>query len=387
MSVLSAISVSRRPAAAFVVVGLFWGCFAAYVPVLKHQLGASDALFGMLLLGSATGLVSSMWLAPRADRLWGARSMQISIVLLAAAWLLPSQITVPILFAITMMFVGAASGLLDVIMNARVSELEAQHDRPLMNANHGMFSLAYAVAAVLTGLAREAGVPPTYVFAGFGCFSVLLVPFMAMEPAKVDAEEGFSGRYPLWPILVCGLITLSAFMSEATVEAWSALHVERTLGGGAAEGALGPAMLGFTMTLGRFSGQVVSERLSDKMVVIFASLLSATGAIIAAAAPSPFVAYIGFGTLGLGVSVIGPIGIGIVGKLVAPHLRTEAISRVAVIGFSGFFFAPMLMGLVSEAFGLRIAFACVAGLLLMAIPLVLVASRMPRAGRVERKAA
>lgn len=387
MSVLSALSVSRRPAAAFVVVGLFWGCFAAYVPVLKHQLGASDALFGMLLLGSATGLVSSMWLAPRADRLWGARSMQISIVLLAAAWLLPSQITVPILFAITMMFVGAASGLLDVIMNARVSELEARHDRPLMNANHGMFSLAYAVAAVLTGLAREAGVPPAFVFAGFGCFSVLLVPFMAMEPAKVDAEEGFSGRYPLWPILVCGLITLSAFMSEATVEAWSALHVERTLGGGAAEGALGPAMLGFTMTLGRFSGQVVSERLSDKMVVIFASLLSATGAIIAAAAPSPFVAYIGFGTLGLGVSVIGPIGIGIVGKLVAPHLRTEAISRVAVIGFSGFFFAPMLMGLVSEAFGLRIAFACVAGLLLMAIPLVLVASRMPRAGRVERKAA
>ena len=97
MSVLSALSVSRRPAAAFVVVGLFWGCFAAYVPVLKHQLGASDALFGMLLLGSATGLVSSMWLAPRADRLWGARSMQISIVLLAAAWLLPSQITVPIM--------------------------------------------------------------------------------------------------------------------------------------------------------------------------------------------------------------------------------------------------------------------------------------------------
>ena len=378
MSVFNAISLSRKPAAAFVVVGLFWGCFAAYVPVLKDQLGASDALFGLLLLGSATGLVSSMWLAPRADRLWGPRSMQVCIVLLAATWLVPAQVTVPVLFAITMMFVGAASGLLDVIMNARVSELEARHDRPLMNANHGMFSLAYAVAAVLTGLAREAGVPPTIVFAGFGCFSVLLVPFMSMAPAKVAAEEGFEGRYPLWPILVCGLITLSAFMSEATVEAWSALHVERTLGGGAAEGALGPAMLGFTMTLGRFSGQVVSERLSETRVVIFASLLSATGALIAAAAPSPLVAYVGFGTLGLGVSVIGPIGIGIVGKLVAPHLRTEAISRVAVIGFSGFFFAPMLMGLVSEAFGLRIAFACVAALLLSAIPLVLLAARMPR---------
>ena len=75
MSIFNALSVSRRPASAFVVVGMFWGCFAAYVPVIKDQLGASDALFGTLLLGSATGLVSAMWLAPRADRLLGARGM------------------------------------------------------------------------------------------------------------------------------------------------------------------------------------------------------------------------------------------------------------------------------------------------------------------------
>ncbi|MFT5626477.1 MAG: hypothetical protein ACI8Z0_002987, partial [Lentimonas sp.] len=44
MSVLNALYISRRPAAAFVIVGLFWGCFAAYVPVIKDQLGASDGL-------------------------------------------------------------------------------------------------------------------------------------------------------------------------------------------------------------------------------------------------------------------------------------------------------------------------------------------------------
>jgi len=90
---------------------------------------------------------------------------------------------------------------------------------------------------------------------------------------------------------------------------------------------------------------------------------------------------VGFGILGLGVSVIGPIGIAMVGQLVRPHLRTEAISRVAVIGFSGFFFAPMLMGLVSEAFGLRIAFACVAVLILVAVPLAFAAAKLPRIGR------
>ncbi|SEV87490.1 Major Facilitator Superfamily protein [Cognatiyoonia koreensis] len=382
MSVLSALYTSRKPAAAFVVVGLFWGCFAAFVPVLKAQLGANDAVFGTLLIGSATGLVSAMFLAPKADKILGARAMQVGIVLLSLAWLVPAQISIPLVFVFAMALVGAASGILDVVMNARVSELEAKTGRPLMNANHAMFSLAYAVAAVLTGFAREAGIPPIYVFAGFGCFSVLLVPFMQMDVTYVAAEDGYAGKYPLWPIVLCGLIVLMAFMSEATVEAWSALHVERTLGGGAAEGALGPAMLGFTMAFGRFSGQAISERFRDLTVVICASAIAATGAVIAALAPTPLVAYVGFGTLGLGVSVIGPIGLALVGKVVPPHLRTEAISRCAVIGFSGFFFAPMLMGLVSEAFGLRIAFLCVSVLLLMATPLALLAARLPQQNRV-----
>jgi fucose permease len=233
------------------------------------------------------------------------------------------------------------------------------------------------VAAVITGFAREAGMPPTPVFAGFGLIAVLLVPMLAMEVTNVDAAEGYEGKYPLWPIVICGAIVLMAFMSEATVEAWSALHVERTLGGGAAEGALGPAMLGFTMAFGRFSGQALAEKFKETQVVIIASMVSAAGALIAAAAPTPLVAYVGFGTLGLGVSVIGPMGLALVGKVVAPHLRTEAISRCAVIGFSGFFFAPMLMGLISEGFGLRIAFAWVALLLIAAAPLAMLAARLP----------
>ncbi len=379
MTVLNAIRVSRKPAAAFVVVGLFWGCFAAYVPVYKAQLGASDALFGTLLLGSATGLVSSMWLAPRADKTFGARSMQIGIVLLSLIWLVPNQITAPLLFAFAMGFVGGASGLLDVVMNARVSELEAETKRPLMNANHGMFSIAYAAAALISGFAREAQIDAFYTVALFTVISLAMVPFLAMPVAHVPAPETQSGRYPLWPIVICGLITLSAFMTEATVETWSALHIERTLLGGAAEGALGPTMLGLTMAFGRFSGQAVSERFSEYTIIYVASTLSAAGALIAAWAPEPIIAYLGFGLFGLGVSVIGPIGLALVGKLVPAHLRTEAISRVAVLGFSGFFFAPMLMGLVSEFFSLRIAFTCVAGLILCAIPLTLIARRLPAA--------
>ena len=73
MSVLSALNSTRRPAAAFVIVGLFWGSFAALVPVLKSGLGAGDGAFGAALLGSAIGLVSAIWFAPRIDRRLGPR--------------------------------------------------------------------------------------------------------------------------------------------------------------------------------------------------------------------------------------------------------------------------------------------------------------------------
>ncbi len=378
MSVVAAVRLSIRPSLAFVSLGLFWGCFAAYVPVIKAGLGVEDGTFGLLLLGSAVGLVSAMWIAPWTDRMLGARAMPLLAVAFALAWSLPALMGVPAFFFLSLIAVGLCSGLLDVTMNSRVSELEAQLGRPLMNAAHGMFSVGYTVGAVYAGVMRELGAAPSLAIAGVSLFVILaLAPRMRMEPHVVPHPEGGRGRYPLVPILLCGGVVLSAFMTEAATESWSALHIERTLGGRAAEGALGPAMLGLTMSFGRFGGQAVAEKLREVQVVVMASALAAAGALVAAWAPAPLVAYLGFGMFGLGVSVIGPMGLALVGKMVAPHFRTEAISRAAVMGFSGFFFAPVLMGLVSQGFGLRWAFTVVAVLVAMAVPLSLVLSRRP----------
>ncbi|EPX87192.1 Fucose permease [Rubellimicrobium thermophilum DSM 16684] len=381
MSVLSALRLSARPSAAFAALGGFWGCFAAYVPVIKDGLNVSDGTFGLLLLGSATGLVSAMWIAPAVDRRLGGRAMQVLACAFAAVWLLPGLMGAPLLFFAALYAVGLCSGLLDVTMNARVSELEAVHRRSLMNAAHGMFSVGYTLGAVWAGLAREAGLSPTMALACVGALVVLLlVPRMYQEPVRAEVPPAGRGAWPLVPVLLCGGVVLSAFMTEAATESWSALHIERTLGGRAAEGALGPAMLGITMALGRFGGQAVAERLREVQVIVAAAVLAGAGLLVAALAVAPWMAQAGFGLFGLGVSVIGPMGLALVGQMVAPHWRTEAISRAAVMGFSGFFFAPVLMGLISEAAGLRAAFAAMALLVAMAAPLALVLARRPMPG-------
>ena len=375
MQVFHALYLSRRPAVAFVIVGMFWGCFAAYVPEIKARLHVSDATFGLLLLCNALGLVSSMVLAPRLDRLLGARGMQVGSVALTMSFLLPGFATDALSFGLAMVIVGAASGFTDVLMNARVSELEQLHSKPLMNANHGMFSVGYAVAAILSGVAREAQIAPGPAFATLAAAVLILSFFLYMPPQYAASGAGTGGRYPIKPIILCGLIVLVAFMTEATVETWSALHIERSLQGRAAEGAMGPAMLGLTMAIGRFSGQAVSQIFSETKVIILATCVAAAGGTLAALALTPFWAAIGFGILGLGISVVGPLGLALVGKKVPDHLRTEAISRVAVLGFAGFFLAPSLMGILSDFFGLRIAFLAAAGLSLTAIPLTLLLRR------------
>ncbi|TDT74240.1 hypothetical protein BDE40_3028 [Litoreibacter halocynthiae] len=369
MSVLNALRLSHIPALAFAILGLYWGSFAAFVPLLKERVGAGDALFGLLLLGTACGLATTMWFAPVVDRWLGRWSMGVSALALAVAFLLPGVVTSPTGFFLAMFACGLASGLTDVIMNARVSDLEAQSGRSLMNANHGSFSLAYAVGAFATGLAREAAVQPGVLFAVLALGVLLLLRRLRMEPATTS-DDTTPASLPWGIVILCGAVVLIAFMSEAAVETWSALHVERTLGGGAAEGAFGPTMLGLTMAVGRFGGQAVSERLSDTSVILWATMLAVAGTALVVIAPVPLVAYLGFGTMGLGISVIGPLGLALVGRLVPPTLRTVAISRTAVLGFLGFFAAPTIMGFVSEGYGLRAAFAAVALLLLLLLPLV-----------------
>jgi MFS family permease len=366
MSILSALSISRRPALAFMIVGIFWGSFAAQVPVLKDGIAADDTLFGLILLGTSLGLVSTMWLAPMFDRAVGRNSMVVAGLIFALFTMGPALATAPLMFFLAMVAAGYASGMLDVVMNARVSELEARHSRSLMNANHAMFSVAYAISAVCTGVAREAGFVPVQIFGAIAVVIVFMAVWLRMEVEQVDEEARRTNRFP-WPtVLLCGAIVLVAFFVEATVEAWSALHIERTLGGRAAEGALGPAVLGLTMAVGRFSGQALTERFSEHSIIVIGTAMACVGALIAAAAPSPLIAYLGFGAMGLGIAAVGPVGLAIVGRMVRPEHRTAAVARAAVIGFMGFVVAPSLMGLVSGAFGLRVAFAAVAVVVLIA---------------------
>ena len=351
----------RRPLAGFASIGVMWGAFAAQVPVIKAQVGAGDAEWGMVLSLSALGLLTALALAPWLERRAGELALPLAAALMAAAFLIPAGAGGLAVAAGGLFLVAVGSGVTDVLANARLSEVEAREGRSLMNLGHAGFSFAYAAAALATGLAREAGLGPVAVFGIVGAV-VLCLAACARAPVEAAGPDAGLTRLPWRIAVLCGGLCLLAFQIEGSVEQWSALHVERTLGGGAAEGAFGPAMLGLTMGIGRLGGQAATRLAGPMLVAGAAGVLTALGAGVAAAAPGIGAAYAGFALLGLGVSVIGPLAIAEAGRRAPPGGRTGAVATVAVIGFAGFFVGPPLMGLVSEAASLRWAIAMLAGL-------------------------
>jgi MFS family permease len=364
----------RGPAAAFAAIGVYWGAFAALVPVLKPQAGLSDGAFGLAMLVSTCGAIAAMWTAPRIENWLGPRALPVLCVAMAVAFLLPGLSVNGVMLALTMMGAAMASGTLDVAMNARVSVLETARGRSLMNLAHGLYSVAYGISALVTGLLREAGWSAFAVFALMGVVVLALAAQAAAAPVPdPERDAGAPPPAPLsWYLLTpLGLIVLIGFLAEQGTEGWSALHLERTLGAGAAQGALGPAILGVTMAVGRFSGQAIAHRFSEAAVISVASVLCAAGAVIAAWAPGITVAYAGFAMLGLGVSVVAPMAFAWAGRLVPVERKALAISRIAVLGYAGFFIGPPIMGGLSQLFGLQASFTVV-GLLMLVVPFVLV---------------
>ncbi|MEM8730336.1 MAG: MFS transporter [Pseudomonadota bacterium] len=369
MRFLEDLRLSRAPALAFLAIALFWAALAAQVPELKARIGASDAVFGVVFLVSSLGSLVAMWFAPQVDRWLGPNALALAIASMALAFFLPGLAPGVVTFTLTMVLAASGSGVADVIMNARVSELEARHDRPLMNLNHAVFSFAYAFAAMATGWARENAWSPVAVFSCCSLLVLALCPLMrqrdvAPAGSSVAAPAGLpaAGAPIVW---LGGFVVLVAFLSESSVEGWSALHLERTLGGDPGQGAMGPAVLGLTMGFGRLFGQVIAARVREWVMIAVACVISAAGLLVAAAAQNLAWAYVGFGAMGLGASVVAPMALALVGRSVDEVARVAAIGRAALIGFLAFSIGPGLMGLSSEAFGLRWSFVIVAGLLVV----------------------
>jgi MFS family permease len=367
MRVAFTLSAARAPIAAFAAMGVLWGSFAAVLPDLKAQLGVVESELGLLLLPTPLAAVTAMLLAPMIGAMLGRVALPIATLLMAAAFALPGQAEQVWLFPLAMMACGGATGLTDVLMNARVAALENERKLHLMNLCHAAYSFGYAGGAISTGLMRGAGWSPDWVMGSCAVLAGALALLTFERDGAIHGlrkpKDGTAGRLGLIPVIGGGIV-LIAFLTENAAENWSALHIEKTLGGSPEEGAMGPATLALTMGFARLAGQGIVQRVNPFRLLMGGAVIAACGALGAALATTPAMAYAGFIVMGIGSSVIAPTAFSLVGRLAEPEARARAVARATLFGYFGYFFGPPALGFLAGAFGLRFAFVFAATMLM-----------------------
>ena len=128
------------------------------------------------------------------------------------------------------------------------------------------------------------------------------------------------------------------------------------------------------MGFGRLAGDGIAERLGSSAAARGGALLAAAGLGIALAIPEPAAAIAGFTVMGLGISGLFPLvlrtgGLG--------ERGAQSLAAISTVGYGGFLLGPPLIGLLSDAVGLREALLVVCGLCLVAALLA------PHVGRAE----
>ena len=367
------------PFAGFAAFGVLWGGWAVLVPLVQEELEATKGELGLALLFVGAGALPAMLLAGPALNRFGPRVLPVTLLALAAAALPPAFAGSLAALALALFAMGAASGSLDVAINAAAAEVEVRTGRRVMHLAHALFSAGVLAGALGVGLAREAGAGRV---AALCAIAVVLVAAAAANRGHPPASgtEGESARIRFRrPFVLIGLACGAAFLVEGGMENWSALYLERDLEASPALSALGPASYALAMVAGRLSGQWITGRVADRVLLAGGAALSAAGLVLAAGAPSVGVAAVAFFLGGAGVSVAAPVAFSAAGRGAGPSERGTAVATVTTLGYLGFLAGPPLLGGTAELIGLRASFLVLAG---VAAALALGATRL----RLEQSA-
>jgi fucose permease len=376
--------------AQFAALGLLTGAWGAHIPTLKAQYAIGAGTLSLVLLAAAAGAVLSLFFAGRViGRLgvraalgWAAGAMTALLALVlhwpGLAALLPA-----------MVLFGAAMSLFDVAINTEGSMLEVLSGRTVMSSLHGMFSVGGMAGAALMALLLEARVAPAAQLAGMSLGILLLVLLAsrlmldgrahdddARSAGDADGAGGPAKARFAWPrgvLLVIGLLIFAGMTAEGAMYDWSVLYLKQELHLPQAQAALGYAVFSAAMAAARFGGDWLRARVPERTLLRNSAAVSALAMAALLLVGQPWVAYVGYALVGIGLAPVVPILFNAATKVPGVS-RAAAIAAASSIGYAGFMLGPPLIGALAQAVSLTAALGVV---VVAAALLALGARRIP----------
>jgi predicted MFS family arabinose efflux permease len=357
----------------FLVNGFLVGSWAPKIPILMARLAITESTMGLLILVFGMGSIAMMPVIGALTAKHGSAPLlrPATLALLPMLFLLtlaPELITT----AVVIFAFGGLIGGMDVAMNTNAVAVEKRMKRAIMSSCHGFWSLGALLGAALGGLLLGSlgetahGLFATVLATAAALFAL---PLLAQDQPTPEARAATPLKFPRSPLpYLVGIMALFSMIPEGAILDWSALYLQQEHGAGIELAALGFAAFSATMAIMRFAGDVIRQRLGAVLTLRICGGFALTGMMLAAVAPGPELAILGFAIAGIGISNIVPIAFSAAGNLpgVPPGI---GLSIVTVMGYSGILVAPSAIGFIAERTGFSPVLMGTAALVLVTLGL------------------
>ncbi|WP_339653304.1 MFS transporter [uncultured Maribacter sp.] len=345
------------PSWVFASINILFGTWAIYIPTVKDTLDISKSQLGIAIFFLALGVFTIFPFASSIiNRIGVGKSTFYGVLLSCAAAMLPLLAPNYYVLMAALFLFGASNGITDISMNTLVTEIEKKDKVKFMAASHGFFSLGGVLAGMGSFLIGPLSNPVLHM--SIAVLLVLVVNFIfrrkyISEIAEEIENEPFSFGL-LKPLLLLGLISFVAMGSEGAIVDWSGLYLKEIAL--APEALWGLGFLGFqiTMTLGRFLGDGISEKIGSIKIVALGAILAIIGYALVLTTDI-YLSIIGFALNGLGFSVMVPEVFRIGGNVKGVE-SSKGIAFIAGSGYAGFLCAPPILGFLAENYSLTRSF-------------------------------
>lgn len=369
----------------FLFNGALFLSWAARMPALAAQVGATEATLGLALLGASVGLALTAPFAARACARVGARRLivvgaAVTVVAVPALTLA----TTPLQLGLILFVLGSCGATLDVGMNVAAVAVTRSLDRPLMPQFHAGFSVGGLVGSLGAAAAAGAGWDlPRHLLVAAAVGAAAVAWVIRAVPgdtgdttdSAAEADRPVLKRPLLW---LLAAVTLFSAIAEGAASDWSALFFVRERGLG--EGAAAAAYAGFSvaMAVARLLGEPAQRRLGPYRLLASGAVVAAAGFALVVLVPWAATGYLGFALAGLGLAFAFPVIMDLAGDAGRRADGTggeREIGLVTTVAYTGFLLGPPIVGGIAHASSLSVSLGFVAVVIALMVPAVWLARR------------
>ncbi len=344
------------------------GTWVARIPDVQARAGLTDGQLGIAMLGLSFGALSgsllSGWLL---SKLPTGKAAVLSAVLFGVSLVLPALAVNQWSLMLALFALGITNGFMNIAINAAAAVIEKEHRVSIMSTCHGMFSLGGMIGAATSGWIASMTISLPWHFTTMALLMLMLQATLRPILLTFPNSDTTGPRFvlPRKALLGLAVITFCVILCEGAVADWSAVYLKNNLKSSAFIAGLGYAGFSLTMALGRFSGDLIRSRWGAKRTIFTGALIGASGLLLLVATRHPIAGVLCFLLIGAGLSTIVPSLYGASAKV--PGVPPNAgLASIATAGIFGLLIGRLLIGNISDAFGLHIALAMMAALLLIA---------------------